>query len=159
MSGMDAFIGMLPQDRATACLTVGDSMHLDPVSVEKDLWVCWTLRELFGLPGWGAHFTFKGGTALAKAWKLIDRFSEDIDIVIDRDFLGFGGEKSPEAAPSKSQRNPCLRSLGQERCRFGRWPRSGRSGRRPCCCTRRPAVPLARHARLGWPATTTTYGA
>lgn len=61
------------------------------VSVEKDFWVCWALRELFGLADWGPQFTFKGGTSLSKAWKLIDRFSEDLDVVIEREFLGFGG--------------------------------------------------------------------
>ena len=54
--------------------------------------MCWTLCELIRLPEWGEHITFKGGTSLSKAWKLIERFSEDIDLVIDREFLGFGGE-------------------------------------------------------------------
>lgn len=41
------------------------------------------------LPEWGEHFSFKGGTSLSKGWKIIERFSEDIDIVIDRAWLGF----------------------------------------------------------------------
>jgi len=61
-------------------------------SIEKDFWVCWTLQELFGLPGWHNQLTFKGGTSLSKAWGLISRFSEDIDVVISREFLGFSGE-------------------------------------------------------------------
>jgi predicted nucleotidyltransferase component of viral defense system len=40
--------------------------------------VCWTLRELFGLPEDGPHLTFKGGTSLSKAWKLIERFSRTV---------------------------------------------------------------------------------
>lgn len=55
--------------------------------------MCWTLRELFALPNWAPHLTFKGGTALAKCWQLIERFSEDIDLVIDRGFLGFPAER------------------------------------------------------------------
>ena len=43
------------------------------------------------MPGWGKHLTFKGGTSLSKGWRLISRFSEDIDVVIDREHLGFGG--------------------------------------------------------------------
>lgn len=70
-----------------------DVVGLFPRSIEKDLWVCWTLRELFALPGWGPALTFKGGTSLAKAWKVIERFSEDVDIVISRTHLGFGGER------------------------------------------------------------------
>ena len=52
--------------------------------MEKDFWVCWTLRELFSLPDIGPRLTFKGGTSLSKCHGLIERFSEDIDLVIDR---------------------------------------------------------------------------
>lgn len=65
--------------------------------------MCWTLRELAGLPELGEHLTFKGGTSLSKAWKLIDRFSEDIDLVVDRNTLGFGGDAPPERARSNAQ--------------------------------------------------------
>lgn len=78
-------------------------LNLPDTSLEKDYWVCWTLRELFSLPEWGPRITFKGGTSLSKCWGLINRFSEDIDIVIDKSFLGFGHENSPEEASSKSQ--------------------------------------------------------
>lgn len=67
-------------------------LGLASASIEKDFWVCWTLQKLFSLPEWGERLTFKGGTSLSKCWKLISRFSEDIDIVIDRHYLGFGDE-------------------------------------------------------------------
>jgi len=51
-------------------------------SVEKDFWVCWTLQKLFAVPELAPHLTFKGGTSLSKAWGLIGRFSEDIDLTI-----------------------------------------------------------------------------
>ncbi len=89
---MDAFIKLSPNDQRLFCKQAESKLNLPPASIEKDFWVCWTLRELFNLPGWGGHLSFKGGTSLAKAWKLIERFSEDIDVVIDREFLGFGGE-------------------------------------------------------------------
>ncbi len=79
--------------------------------MEKDFWVCWVLRELFSVQEFGPHLTFKGGTSLSKGWKLIQRFSEDIDVVIDRAFLGFGGELSPEHAPSNKQRERRLEDL------------------------------------------------
>ena len=91
-------------------------MGLQAVSVEKDFWVCWTLRELFNLHGIGEHLTFKGGTSLSKAWKLIERFSEDIDIIVDKEVLGFGGDTAPDKAPSKKQRKARLESL-METCR------------------------------------------
>ncbi|MDP6631799.1 MAG: nucleotidyl transferase AbiEii/AbiGii toxin family protein [Kiritimatiellia bacterium] len=63
------------------------------------------------MPEWSAHLTFKGGTSLSKAWGLIERFSEDIDIVISRAFLGFSGDHSPENMPSKKKRRRCLEEL------------------------------------------------
>jgi hypothetical protein len=89
---MDAFLKLSPADQRLYCEQAQSKLNLPPASIEKDFWVSWTLRELFNLPGWGGHLSFKGGTSLAKAWKLIERFSEDIDVVIDREFLGFGGE-------------------------------------------------------------------
>jgi hypothetical protein len=86
-------------------------LGLRAASIEKDFWVCWILRELFSLPECGSQLTFKGGTSLSKAWKLIERFSEDIDVVINRKYLGFGEVQSPEKAPSKKQRDKRLEDL------------------------------------------------
>jgi predicted nucleotidyltransferase component of viral defense system len=59
-------------------------------AVEKDWWVTTVLEALFSLP-FASQLSFKGGTSLSKCWGLINRFSEDIDIAIDRDHLGYGG--------------------------------------------------------------------
>jgi hypothetical protein len=108
---VDRFL-LLPDERRRAlCEEAGRTLGLSAGSVEKDFWVCWTLRTLFALPNSGPHLTFKGGTSLSKGWKLIQRFSEDIDIVIDRDFLGFGGERAPEAASSQKQRSKRIDEL------------------------------------------------
>jgi hypothetical protein len=57
--------------------------------VEKDFWVCWTLDALFNGPrGNHPRLLFKGGTSLSKAYNLIERFSEDVDITVFRDDLG-----------------------------------------------------------------------
>lgn len=108
---MDEFIKMPIDRRRRFCDEAQAKLGLRAASIEKDFWVCWTLRELFSLPGFGPNLTFKGGTSLSKAWKLIERFSEDIDVVIDRGFLGFGGDKSPEAAGSNKQREKRLEAL------------------------------------------------
>ncbi len=55
--------------------------------IEKDWWVTQVLKAVFSLP-YAEHLSFKGGTSLSKCWHLIERFSEDIDIAINRDFLG-----------------------------------------------------------------------
>lgn len=64
--------------------------------LEKDIWVVWALRALFASP-LSADLTFKGGTSLSKVYKVIDRFSEDIDLTYDirkliPDLIGEGGE-------------------------------------------------------------------
>jgi len=61
--------------------------------IEKDWWVVQTLR-LVSRMDIAEHIVFKGGTSLSKAWGLIDRFSEDIDLAINREFFGFSGEIS-----------------------------------------------------------------
>lgn len=62
-------------------------------ATEKDWWVTHTLSVIFSMDCANA-LTFKGGTSLSKAWNLIQRFSEDIDLALDREFLGFTGELS-----------------------------------------------------------------
>lgn len=58
-------------------------------NVEKDFWVCWTLDALFnGLEAGSPRLLFKGGTSLSKAFTLIPRFSEDIDITVFRKDIG-----------------------------------------------------------------------
>ncbi len=108
---MDAFLKFTDEQRRRVCEVAGTAIGLDAPSIEKDFWVCFTLRELFALPESGPHLTFKGGTSLSKCWALIERFSEDIDIVIDRAFLGFGGGQGPETAPSHKKRDERLAAL------------------------------------------------
>lgn len=108
---MNAFLQLPATERRLAFQQVDSKMGLQAVSVEKDFWVCWTLRELFTLPGIGDHLTFKGGTSLSKAWKFIERFSEDIDLIVDKEALGFGGDAAPDKAPSKGQRKKRLEQL------------------------------------------------
>ncbi|MCA6108037.1 nucleotidyl transferase AbiEii/AbiGii toxin family protein [Bradyrhizobium cenepequi] len=65
--------------------------------IEKDFWVCWTLKRLFELQNEDAPtLIFKGGTSLSKAFDAIRRFSEDIDLSFDRADLGYTGERDPE---------------------------------------------------------------
>ncbi|HID50342.1 MAG TPA: nucleotidyl transferase AbiEii/AbiGii toxin family protein [Chromatiales bacterium] len=113
---MKEFIEMPEERRRLVCTQTGAQLNLFEIAVEKDFWVCWTLGKLFDLPEWGKHLTFKGGTSLSKCWNLIERFSEDIDIVIDREALGFGGDNAPEQAPSRKQMTKRLKAL-KEACR------------------------------------------
>jgi hypothetical protein len=114
---VDAFIKKSNDEMRLYFEQAQSLIGLPPASIEKDFWVCWTLWKLFNLPEWGKHLVFKGGTSLSKCWGLIARFSEDIDIVINRDCLGFEGEKSPEKAKSIKQRQNRLKEL-KKACRY-----------------------------------------
>lgn len=69
----------------------------NPNVIEKDWWVTMTLRALFE-SSCADFLTFKGGTSLSKCWNLIERFSEDVDIAIDKSFWNLEGD-------TKSQRD------------------------------------------------------
>lgn len=72
---------------------VSQNVGLPAFVIEKDWWVVQTLRLIMQM-GIADQFVFKGGTSLSKAWGLIDRFSEDIDLAINREFFGFSGDIS-----------------------------------------------------------------
>ena len=112
---MDASLAWPPTRRAEQCERAADQLGLTPSAVEKDFWVCWVLRELFRLDA-ATRLTFKGGTSLSKCWSLIGRLSEDIDLVVDRDLLGFAGDAAPEAGPSRRERERRV-ELVLEACR------------------------------------------
>ena len=54
---------------------------------EKDFWVCRILDIIMREPPWTPKRFFKGGTSLSKGFGIIERFSEDIDIVFNRHSL------------------------------------------------------------------------
>lgn len=71
---------------------------------EKDFWVCWTLGYLFHQCPWAKHIAFKGGTSLSKCFGLIERFSEDIDLILDWRVLGYS-TSDPWAERSKTKQD------------------------------------------------------
>ncbi|WP_426078832.1 nucleotidyl transferase AbiEii/AbiGii toxin family protein [Janthinobacterium sp. PSPC3-1] len=80
--------------------------------MEKDFWVCWTLDALFnGLAPGRPRLLFKGGTLLSMAFGLITRFSEDIDITVFRDDLGYPAEVADLDALSGKKRRVRLDAI------------------------------------------------
>lgn len=82
---------------------VANRRGLTRLIVKKDFWVCFSLHLLFSTVSLADKVVFKGGTSLSKVFGIIKRFSEDIDLSVDTDWLGFGGENRPDSAGSRSQ--------------------------------------------------------
>lgn len=101
------FIDLSKEDRLDILERVSAELNIRQREViEKDWWVTAVLHAMFNLP-YANHLSFKGGTSLSKCWHLIDRFSEDIDIAIDREFLGFSRVLSKTQISDKLRRAAC----------------------------------------------------
>ncbi|MBB5353827.1 hypothetical protein HNR46_004091 [Haloferula luteola] len=106
---MDAF-ATVPADEQEAYFNEAASrLSLPPHVVEKDFWVCWTLKRLFTLDGVSDTLLFKGGTSLSKVHGLIRRFSEDIDVSIHREHLGFSGADDPVSPGLSNKKREALK--------------------------------------------------
>jgi hypothetical protein len=86
---------MAPDNRAELFDETADRMGISGAIVEKDFWVCWTLKQIFSIEQFRERLLFKGGTSLSKVFGAIQRFSEDIDLAVDYTLLGFVGVRDP----------------------------------------------------------------
>jgi predicted nucleotidyltransferase component of viral defense system len=102
------FLQLAEKDKITSIQIVAEKIQLDPVMVEKDVWVTAVLRALFSLP-YAEQISFKGGTSLSKCWNVTERFSEDVDIAINREYFGFQGETFSIREISKKMRKACCK--------------------------------------------------
>ena len=99
----ERYFDLSPSDKKDLLETAAERSGRSPHLLEKDVWVVWTLSALFR-SGLGADLTFKGGTSLSKAYKAIDRFSEDIDLTYDiRRLIGDLMENANEIPRNASQ--------------------------------------------------------
>lgn len=101
---MAEFFELSVEERLEALVQAADASGRPPHLLEKDVWVVWSLRHLFAAP-YAPHLVFKGGTSLSKAYGVIQRFSEDVDLTYDiraiaGDLIGDAGTPLPA---SKSQ--------------------------------------------------------
>jgi len=108
---MDSFARKSEADKQAYFELAADRKGLSKQIIEKDFWVCWTLKHLFSLPEVNEYLIFKGGTSLSKAYNLIERFSEDIDISVDKQFFGFVGVKDPMNASSSKKQQAIIKDL------------------------------------------------
>jgi len=92
----EPFLTLPDQERRDVFNAAAERLDTLPTYIEKDFWVCRVLDALYhGRPDHHPRLLFKGGTSLSKAFDAIHRFSEDIDVVVFRDDLGFTGDRDP----------------------------------------------------------------
>src|SRR5277367_6651441 len=87
---MDKVARRLAEERRDIFIEAAARLGIRPAIIEKDFWVCIVLKLLFEKSRFAQSLVFKGGTSLSKAHGLIERFSEDIDLVLDWKLIGFG---------------------------------------------------------------------
>ena len=111
-------IARLPAaDRRALFANTAEKTGLTDAIVEKDFWVCWMLDYLFHSSKWKANLAFKGGTSLSKAYGLIERFSEDIDLILDWRVLGYGKDE-PWDFRSNTQRDKFIKEAQERTIKF-----------------------------------------
>lgn len=96
---MAEFFELSADERLEALVQPADASGRPPHLLEKDVWVVWCLRHLFAAP-YAPNLVFKGGTSLSKAYGVIQRFSEDVDLTYDiraiaGDLIGDAGTPLP----------------------------------------------------------------
>jgi len=112
---MNKFTDLQEVDRIKYINGLTLEYNLSTVAIEKDWWISAVLRAIFALP-YAENLSFKGGTSLSKCYNLIERFSEDIDIAVNREFLGFSGMLSKSTIGSRLRRAAC--SFVREKLQF-----------------------------------------
>jgi len=92
---MNSVAVLSAEDRRELFEQTAGRLGFGSVNVEKDFWVCWLLKQLFSIDALDGWLVFKGGTSLAKCYGLIRRFSEDIDLAVNFERLGYVGDRDP----------------------------------------------------------------
>jgi len=94
----------LPKDNRSELFSqVASKLGMTEAVVEKDFWVCFVLDYLFTDSPYSTSMVFKGGTSLSKAFSLINRFSEDIDLILDWRLIGYGRDEPWEERSKTKQ--------------------------------------------------------
>ncbi len=111
---MDKVARLSEKERSALFSEAAAEKGTTPAVVEKDFWVTWVLERLFQEPELAHLLMLKGGTSLSKVYRLIERFSEDIDLILDWQVLT--GE-DPLAERSKTKQdllNTTIEEQGQQ---------------------------------------------
>jgi hypothetical protein len=104
---METVAQLIDESRRDLFAKTAEQMRMQPAIIEKDFWVCWVLDALFTSERWRDKMIFKGGTSLSKAFHIINRFSEDIDLILDWRQLGITSDEPWEKRSNRSQEKFC----------------------------------------------------
>ena len=105
------------KDRNALFTNTAAKMGINTAIVEKDFWVCYMLDYLFHRSKWQDKIAFKGGTSLSKSYGLIERFSEDIDLILDWRVLGYKKDE-PWEKRSNTQQDIFNKEAGRRTAQF-----------------------------------------
>ncbi len=109
---MDKVSRLNQTDRSELFHETAARMNIPEAIIEKDFWVCWVLRYLFNESSLAKNIIFKGGTSLSKVYKIIERFSEDIDLILNWELLGISKEE-PWLDRSKTKQDKYNKNVNQ----------------------------------------------
>ncbi|MDO8895380.1 nucleotidyl transferase AbiEii/AbiGii toxin family protein [Nitrosomonas sp.] len=112
---MDKVARLDARERNALFGETASAMRTIPAIVEKDFWVVWVLDKLFSDPELQRVLKFKGGTSLSKAFGLIGRFSEDIDLILDWREVTQG---EPYLERSKSQQSQFNETINEQAVKY-----------------------------------------
>jgi len=108
---MDRVAGLPAAERSALFSETAAGLGTTPAVIEKDFWVTWVLDRLFRNPELARLLMFKGGTSLSKVYRLIERFSEDIDLILDWQVLS---DEDPLAARSRSSQERLNEAINEQ---------------------------------------------
>ncbi|MDF1589221.1 MAG: nucleotidyl transferase AbiEii/AbiGii toxin family protein [Gammaproteobacteria bacterium] len=113
---MDGVAQLPRQKREELFNETAARLGMTPFIVEKDFWVCWTLKQVFQDESLSKLLMFKGGTSLSKVFNLIKRFSEDIDLILDWNVVI--GDENPLDQRSKTKQRTLNEAINEEAVRY-----------------------------------------
>ena len=111
---MDKVARLPAQQRSELFSETATQKDTTPAVVEKTFWVTWVLNRLFQEPDLARLLMFKGGTSLSKVYNLIERFSEDIDLVLDWRVLGGDDPLAERSKTKQAQLNAAINEQAQK---------------------------------------------
>jgi Uncharacterized conserved protein len=115
---MNNFRNLTREQQISVIEQLANKMGLPAQAIEKDLWVTTFLQLIFSLP-FSDKLVFKGGTSLSKVWNVIERFSEDIDLAVDRKLFDLEGDLTVRQIKKlRKQSSILLKKLFVQNCKM-----------------------------------------